>query len=141
MHYSPSTNGFYLPEIHGANIPTDAVGITAERHAELIAGQAAGQLITAGLDGAPVLADPPPALPPVVYEVSRFQARAALFNAGLLPQVEAAVAAAPPLVQMAWADAITFRRDSPSIAALSATLGMTDAQIDELFSAAALIRA
>lgn len=141
MFYSQFTNGFYLPEIHGTAMPTDAVEITTERHFALLAGQAAGKIIAAGPDGAPALIDPQPAAPPVVYEVSRFQARAALFNAGLLPQVEAAVAAAPPLVQMAWADAITFRRDSPSISALSAALGMTDAQIDELFSAAALIRA
>lgn len=85
-------------------------------------------------------APPPPAAhTPMV--VSRFQARAALHLAGLLPQVEAAVAAADPLVQIAWSDAVEFRRDSPTIAALAAAIKMTDAQIDDLFRTAAGIAA
>lgn len=74
-------------------------------------------------------------------EVSRFQARAALHIAGLLPSVEAALAAADPLAQIAWADAQVFRRNSPTIAALSSAIGMTEAQIDALFLAAAQIQA
>jgi hypothetical protein len=73
--------------------------------------------------------------------VSRFQARAALFNAGLLAGVEAAVAAADPFTQIAWADAQEFRRMSMTIAALSAAVGLTDEQLDDLFRAAALIEA
>ncbi|MHC8399490.1 phage tail assembly chaperone [Pseudomonas sp. MDT1-17] len=41
-------------------IPEDAVEITAAYHAELLAGQSAGQVITWGGDGFPVLSDPPP---------------------------------------------------------------------------------
>lgn len=74
-------------------------------------------------------------------EVSRFQARAALHIAGLLPSVEAALAAADPLAQIAWADAQVFRRDSPTINALAAAIGMTEAQIDALFIQAAQIQA
>lgn len=59
MRYSKSTGGFYSPEIHGAAIPADAVEITATRHAELIAGQAAGKTIGHGADGTPILIDPP----------------------------------------------------------------------------------
>jgi hypothetical protein len=40
-------------------IPEDAVEITAAYHAELLAGQSAGQVITWGEDGYPVLMDPP----------------------------------------------------------------------------------
>lgn len=72
---------------------------------------------------------------------SRFQARAALHLAGLLPQVEAAVAAADTLVQIAWADASEFRRDSPAIVALGAALALSDEAIDALFREAATIRA
>lgn len=60
MRFSPSTLGFYLTDIHGANIPPDSVEITAERHAELLAGQAVGQQIAAGADGLPILVQPPP---------------------------------------------------------------------------------
>lgn len=78
----------------------------------------------------------------VPVSVSRFQARAALHVAGLLDAVEAAVAAAPdPLVQIAWADAQSFERSSPTIATLAAAIGLSDTQVDDLFIAAAKIRA
>lgn len=82
--------------------------------------------------------EPPP---PVPQSVSRFQARAAMHVAGLLDQVEAAIAQADTLAQMAWTDAVEFRRDSPTIAALAAQIGLTDAEIDALFRAAAEIEA
>lgn len=72
---------------------------------------------------------------------SRFQARAALHAAGLLAQVETAVAAADEFTKIAWADAVEFRRNSPTIAALSGAVGMTDTQIDDLFRAAMQIEA
>jgi hypothetical protein len=59
-YYAKSTRGFYSIEIHGDNIPSDAVEITTEEHAALLAGQSAGQIIVADADGKPVLQDPPP---------------------------------------------------------------------------------
>jgi len=59
MFYSKTTGGFYAREIHGDNIPTDAVEITDAEHASLIAGQSQGKRIVAGSNGFPVLADPP----------------------------------------------------------------------------------
>lgn len=73
--------------------------------------------------------------------VSRFQARAALLQAGLLEQAEAAVAESDVIAQLAWADAQEFRRNSPTVATMSAKLGMTDDQLDELFRQAATIEA
>lgn len=73
--------------------------------------------------------------------VSRFQAMAALLDAGLLSQVNTALADAGPLAQLAWAEATEFRRNSPTIAGLAAGLGLTDTQVDDLFRAAALITA
>ena len=89
---------------------------------------------------------PQPAPDPLEVEragmvVSRFQARAALHLAGLLPQVEAALAQADPLAQIAWADAQEFRRNSPTIAALAGAVGLDDAAIDALFRAARTIEA
>lgn len=60
MLYSRSTGGFYAREIHGDNIPSDAVEITKELHAALIEGQSQGKRIVADEAGHPVLADPPP---------------------------------------------------------------------------------
>lgn len=60
MLYSKATGGFYDRAIHGDNIPDDAVEITEEEHAALLAGQSAGKRIVADAEGRPVLADPPP---------------------------------------------------------------------------------
>jgi hypothetical protein len=57
MFYSKSTNGFYATEVHGENIPGDAVEITEEQHAELLAGQAQGKVITGDENGNPVLTE------------------------------------------------------------------------------------
>jgi hypothetical protein len=147
-YFTSNPVAFYAPEIHGAAIPTGAVEISDAEHAALIEGQAAGQIIAAGPDGRPQLQPRPVPDEAELLEIerqgmrcSRFQARAALHQAGLLPAIEAAVAAAPALVQIAWADATEFRRDSPTIAALAAGLGMTEAAIDDLFRVAMTITA
>lgn len=59
MLYSKSTGGFYLPEVHGDYIPSDAVEVTDEAHAALLDGQSQGKRIVAGPDGLPMLADQP----------------------------------------------------------------------------------
>lgn len=84
---------------------------------------------------------PEPAIPSAPQSISRFQARAALLAAGLLSDVEAAVAAADPFAQLAWAEAQEWRRDSPTLLALAHGIGLTDAEIDDLFIQAAGIRA
>ena len=80
---------------------------------------------------------------PVPSPVSRFQARAALHLAGQLAAVEALMQSpsTPVLARLAWQEAIEFRRESPTVAAMGAALGMSDADIDALFVAAAAIEA
>lgn len=75
--------------------------------------------------------------------VSRFQAKAALSLVGLLETVEAAMASptADPIIKLAWTDAREFRRSSPSIAAMAAQFGWSEAQLDQLFLAARGIEA
>ena len=58
--YSPTTGGFYTREIHGDNIPADAVEITEAEHAALIEGQSQGKVIVADESGRPILQDQPP---------------------------------------------------------------------------------
>lgn len=72
---------------------------------------------------------------------SRFQAKAALLQAGLLPTVEALMATADPIAQLAWAEAVEFRRTSPTILGLAAGAGLTETQVDDLFRAAMQITA
>lgn len=57
MYSSQQTRGFYDAALH-AVMPADVVEISAEYHAELMAGQSNGKVIEWGDDGLPVLADP-----------------------------------------------------------------------------------
>ena len=59
MFYSKTTGGFYATAIHGDNIPPDAVEITANEHADLLAAQSTGKVIQADQNGKPVAVDPP----------------------------------------------------------------------------------
>jgi hypothetical protein len=59
MLASKSTCGFYDPFFH-TSIPDDVVEISAETHAELLAGESQGKVITWGDDGYPELMDAPP---------------------------------------------------------------------------------
>ena len=141
IYFSSATGGFYDSNIHGANIPAGAVEITNAQRLALLASQSQGKEIKADGSGRPVAADRAPLPPRVPYTVTPFQAKAAIYAAGLLPAVEAAIAAAPKVAQLAWSDATEFTRDSPTIAALSAQLGLSSAQVDALFIAAAAIEA
>lgn len=78
MHYSPSHNSFYLPEIHGSAIPADTVEITREQHAALLEGQSQGKVIAADSKGHPVLQDPPNPTPEQLQEQAKAEARAYL---------------------------------------------------------------
>lgn len=69
--YSKTTGGFYTREIHGDNIPADAVEITPEQHAALMAGQAEGKQITADENGHPILVDPPAPTPEQLAATAR----------------------------------------------------------------------
>ena len=84
---------------------------------------------------------PPEPSPEPVETVSAMQARIALRRAGLLAQVEAAVAQGDDELQDAWEYAIEWKRSSPTIAAIGTALGLSEAQIDDLFRAAAEIEA
>lgn len=57
LFYSPSTGGFYDDRIN-TYIPGDAISITAERHAELMAAQTAGKIIKPGRGGKPCASAP-----------------------------------------------------------------------------------
>lgn len=85
----------------------------------------------------------PVPVPSVPQVVSRFQAFAALDDAGLLNTVEVLMSnpVTPSRAKLAWATAQEFERGSPTIAALAGQIGLTAAQIDKLFIDAAKIKA
>lgn len=138
MHYSPSTNGFYIREIHGDNIPADAVEITVEEHQTLLEGQSNGKRIVADEDGFPTLQDPLPQEPVIPQQVTRAQGKVVLIQMGLWQPVLDYVAGIADPVQRALAEVALhetqfWQRSSPFLAQAAAALGMTDAQLDELF--------
>lgn len=57
MYFSKSTLGFYDKFIHGTGIPADAVEVTTENYAALMAAQASGQIVQASEGGRPVAVD------------------------------------------------------------------------------------
>jgi hypothetical protein len=67
--------------------------------------------------------------------VDPIQAREAIRRAGLLEAVESYINApgTDPLVKSAWEYALTFKRTSPTILAVAASMGWTDEQLDALF--------
>lgn len=84
---------------------------------------------------------PPSPLPSIPASVSRAQGKVALINAGLWPSVLVFVSAIPDAAQKALAevainDTTTWERTSPTLNALAYGLGMDDAQLDALFTAA-----
>lgn len=69
--------------------------------------------------------------------VSMRQARLALLAQGLLSQVEAAVSNLSQEAQIEWEYASTVDRLSPWVAQVGEAMGLSDAQLDALFEAAA----
>ena len=82
---------------------------------------------------------PPP--PPIPTVVTMRQARLAMLDAGILTSVSDALAAMTgptgEAARIEWEYSPTLKRDHPLVASLSAALGLTSAQLDGLFTAAA----
>ena len=119
--------------------PAD-VYIPASRQGEMIAYDSIEDFLpTIGLESVeehefPV-APPEPVVVP--QEIANWRARAVLEIAGLLPKVEAALASltgdAGVVARAAWNGGSEIHRHGPTVAAAIAALGLTDAQVDEMF--------
>ena len=75
---------------------------------------------------------PPPPVSP--QSITMRQARLALLGAGLLDTVNAGMAGMGQSAQIEWEFASEVQRSNPLIGAMAAALGMTDAQLDDLFT-------
>ena len=84
---------------------------------------------------------PPPT--PVPTTVTRFQALAVLAAGGYLDTVRTYINTLDPnnVQRLAWENAADWERTSPTLNALAAMLGLSDAQVDDLFIAASNISA
>lgn len=81
--------------------------------------------------------------PPIPASITMRQARLALLQSGLLTTVNAAVAAMPGVegdaARIEWEFSGAVERNRPLVQSLAATLGLTEAQLDELFTLAATL--
>jgi hypothetical protein len=89
----------------------------------------------------PEPADPPPVVIPT--EVSMRQARLALFQQGKLsliqPLIDAMTDPQKTATQISWDYATVVSRDDDLVKALSAQLGLTDSDLDALFTLASTL--
>ncbi|CAB5079529.1 hypothetical protein UFOVP143_6 [uncultured Caudovirales phage] len=77
------------------------------------------------------------AVVPVPVSVTPRQVRLLLLQQGLLANVEAMIKAGDQATQITWEFASEFLRNDPLLEQLSKALGLTDAQVDQFFIAAA----
>ena len=92
-----------------------------------------GWSIVADIDTTPLDAVDASGIPQIV---TARQARLALNAAGLLDDIDAALATMPRDAQIEWDWAHEIRRDSQLIAGVASGLGLDKAAIDELFTQA-----
>ena len=81
----------------------------------------------------------PPPEPRRAPRVTRFQIRAALLGLDLLDAAETAAQEAGGVTLIAWQEAAEYPRGSSAIASITASIGLSDEEVDDLFSAAAEI--
>lgn len=74
--------------------------------------------------------------PPPVTVITMRQAQLALFNAGLIDAVEAAVAAADKKTQIYWKTSTELHRENEVLLDVAKSLKMTPEQVDQLFEEA-----
>lgn len=77
---------------------------------------------------------------PVPFEVTRAQGKLALLNAGLLANAQAAATVAGQAAEIAFNDALTYERTSPTLNALATALGLSSDDLDSLFIAASKLK-
>jgi len=93
-------------------------------------------LLADGWVEVPSMADLPVFVPTVV---TMRQARLALLQRGLLSQVKTAVANSGQAAQIEWATSNTVERNRAFVQSIATGLGLTDAQLDDLFRLAATL--
>lgn len=94
---------------------------------------ATGETATAALTAEEIAARELQAVPRVPRSVTKLQLVRALRAAGLKASFDTALTSATAETQEDWDLAVSIRRDDPLVASFAATLGQTEAQVDDLF--------
>ena len=140
--YSDQEKGFYLSHIHGDEIPQDSVEISGELYEELLLGTQNGFIIIIVVDGAISLVDPisllsdeekvqlnrerMPILSPIEFDIK-------LNNAGLYDTVQDLIKDNFEL-RIAYNRATFFSRTDPFVVQACIVLGLTDEQVDAIWT-------
>ena len=140
IHY-PETNSVEATWVNGLGVNTRCVSYSDRQMAELSSelgedlenyASLITEVVSLQKPIAPTLITIPPSL-------TMSQARIALLNAGLLDTVEAGIAQLPRAAQIKWEFAATVDRSDSLTQALAAALGLTEPQLDALFTAGAVL--
>ncbi len=92
-----------------------------------------GELVKPAAENTPIVI-PPSENTEIVPEISGFQAKAALAQAGLLDDIETYMATeADVLTRLRWQEAPTFRRNNTALMQIAVDIGITEEQLDQLF--------
>lgn len=134
-------NARYASEIHGDNIPEDAVEVSEKLFWQTI-NETDGVWKIDPKTGEIAKHPLPPAPPYVPQQVTRAQGKAALIQAGLWDAVEDYVDSITDPTEKALAlvalnDTTHWQRSSPFLNAAADALGLTEQQLDDLFVQAA----
>lgn len=120
--YTLTTNSSSIKrDSDNATIPTDPANRDYQEYLEWLA---------AG--GIP---SPPPAAPVIIPDLTPRQVRLVLTAYGLRSAVEAAVLAADQNTKDTWEFSTMIERSNPLLIAMAISLGITSAQLDQLFIA------
>lgn len=163
MKYSISLKTAYPEGVQYKKLPNDLVDVSQDDH-ERIANRAIGDDFVISADGTVTII---PMRPSAAYDwdgaewvlnnakqaeldaaarkaavphvVTMRQAKLALLQAGMLDEVDAAIAAeaTPKSIKIEWEYASEVQRDWVNTLGLATRLGMTDEQLDDLFVLAA----
>jgi hypothetical protein len=128
--------------IYGPEDFRAACGDTPDEHAERVVqvlGAAPAKTLQALIDGTAS-----PELPPRVPRIiQNWRAKAVLAQMGLTERVAQLIAALPPdqssVVEIAWSSGAELSRTGATVTMLGAALGMSAADLDQLFIAAEAI--
>lgn len=146
MYFSASTLGFYTEDVHGRDIPADAVMIEKSKHREMMDAQSHGMRIDSDSNGFPI-AVISKSVPNPAISCTPSQGLVTLFALKNITEddVDAAIDLITDQVErytakIAFKHAKTWERNSKTMNVMAALLNLSDSDMDELFEYASTVQ-